>query len=158
MTDAQDLERDVVTLYRRILDGWNRASAEDFAAAFSETGEVIRYDGSEIQGRAAIVEEMGRIFTDHPTGRYVGKVREVRLLGTELAVLRAVAGVVPAGQADLDPELNSVQSLVANFSDGEWRVVLYQNTPAQFHGRPELVESLNEELRRELEGLDSGGA
>ena len=34
--------------------------------------------------------------------------------------------------------------------DDEWRAVLYQNTPAQLHGRPELVESLTEELRQEL--------
>jgi hypothetical protein len=28
--------------------------------------------------------------------------------------------------------------------------VLLQNTPAQFHGRPDLVEMLTEELRRVL--------
>jgi hypothetical protein len=28
-------------------------------------------------------------------------------------------------------------------------VVLYQNTPAQLHGRPDLVERLTEELRGE---------
>jgi hypothetical protein len=45
----------------------------------------------------------------------------------------------------------AVQTLVAERCEDEWRVVLYQNTPAQFHGRPELVESLTEELRRELQ-------
>jgi len=28
--------------------------------------------------------------------------------------------------------------------------VLFQNTPAQFHGRPELVQQLTEELRQLL--------
>ena len=30
---------------------------------------------------------------------------------------------------------------------GEWRISLFQNTPAQFHGRPDLVERLTRELR-----------
>ena len=97
---------------------------------------------------------MKRIFADHPTGTYVGKVTSVRLLGTRAALLRAVAGVVPAGRSDLDPKLNAVQALVAEQRDGEWRVVLYQNTPAQFHGRPELAERLTGELRLQLRTRD----
>jgi hypothetical protein len=31
--------------------------------------------------------------------------------------------------------------------DGQWRVALYQNTPAAFHGRPDLSEALTAELR-----------
>lgn len=57
--------------------------------------------------------------------------------------------MVPAGESDLQPKLNTVQSLLAELCSGEWHVVLYQNTPAAFHGRPELVESLTDELRQE---------
>ncbi|MBA2273216.1 MAG: SgcJ/EcaC family oxidoreductase [Actinobacteria bacterium] len=94
---------------------------------------------------------MSGIFADHATGRYIGKVRSVRSLGPNAAVLRAVAGVVPAEASDLNPQLNSVQALVAEQIEGEWRVVLYHNTPAQFHGRPELAESLTDEMRQELQ-------
>jgi uncharacterized protein (TIGR02246 family) len=146
-----DDETAVRELYRRLLDGWNRDSAEDFAAAFAEDGEIVGFDGSQNSGREEIAAEIGRIFADHETGTYVGKVREVRPLGSDAAVLSAVAGVVPAGQSDLEPKLNSVQALVAERRHGEWQVVLYQNTPAQFHGRPELVEGLTEELRQELQ-------
>jgi uncharacterized protein (TIGR02246 family) len=148
MSDAETAVRE---LYHRVLEGWNRHSAEDFAAPFAQDGEVVGFDGSQISGRAEIAAEMGRIFADHETGTYVGKVRGVRALGSEAAVLHAVAGIVPAGQSDLEPKLNSVQALVAERRDGEWQVVLYQNTPAQFHGRPELVESLTDELRQELQ-------
>ncbi len=41
-------------------------------------------------------------------------------------------------------------TLVAVKSDGKWRILLFQNTPAQFHGRPELVQQMTEELRRLL--------
>jgi hypothetical protein len=56
--------------------------------------------------------------------------------------------VIPAGAADLKPELNSVQRLIAVRHDGQWRIALYQNTPAQFHGRPELVERMTNQLRQ----------
>jgi uncharacterized protein (TIGR02246 family) len=144
------MNAEVRALYVRVLDGWNRRSGGDFAAPFAEDGEVVGFDGSENKGRAEIASELNRIFADHETGTYVGKVRSVRALGSDAAVLRAVAGVVPAGQSDLDPKLNAVQTLVAEEREGEWRVVLYQNTPAQFHGRPLLVESLTDELRRQL--------
>src|SRR4051812_15707851 len=114
-----DVEAEVRDLYRRLLDGWNRHSAEDFAAPFAPEGEVIGFDGSQISGRPEIAAEMGRIFADHETGTYVGKVREVRPLGSQAALLRAVAGIVPAGQSDLEPKLNSVQALVAERRDGE---------------------------------------
>jgi uncharacterized protein (TIGR02246 family) len=146
-----DADADVRALYRRMLESWNRADAEAFAAPFAEDGEVVGFDGSQTAGRAAIAAELGRIFADHATGSYVGKVRSVRLLGSGAAVLRAIAGVVPAGRSELEPKLNAVQALVAEQQAGEWRVVLYQNTPAQFHGRPELAERMTQELRRELQ-------
>ena len=143
-------EPEIRELYRRLLDGWNRRDGETFAAPFAEDGEVVGFDGSQMSGRARIAAEMERIFNDHATGTYVGKVQGVRMLGPQTAVLRAVAGVIPAGHADLDPKLNSVQALVAEQSDGRWQIVLYQNTPAQFHGRPDLAESLTNELRSRL--------
>jgi uncharacterized protein (TIGR02246 family) len=143
-------ELQVRALYQRLLDVWNKRSAVDFAAQFQDDGNCIGFDGSQLDGRQAIQSELERIFAEHPTGRYVGSVREVRFLAVEVALLRAVAGMVPAGKTDLDPKLNAVQSLVAANRDGEWRITLFQNTPAQFHGRPELVKQLNEELRQLL--------
>ncbi|MDB5075864.1 MAG: hypothetical protein JWO42_2043 [Chloroflexi bacterium] len=141
-------EIEVRALYRQLLDGWNVRSADTFAAQFAEDGESIGFDGSQLIGRAEIVSTLRHIFADHLTGGYVSKVRNVRLLSPEVAVLRAVAGMVPAGQSDLNPKLNTMQTLVAARRDGTWQIVLFQNTPAQFHGRPELVEQMTEELRQ----------
>ena len=58
--------------------------------------------------------------------------------------------MVPPGQSDLNPAVNTVQTVVAAKRDGRWRIVLFQNTPAQFHGRPELAQQLTEELRQVL--------
>jgi hypothetical protein len=41
---------------------------------------------------------------------------------------------------------------IVGFDDSmmKWRIALFQNTPAQFHGRPELVQQLTEQLRQLL--------
>jgi hypothetical protein len=61
-----------------------------------------------------------------------------------------VSGIVSAGQTDLNPAANSIQTLVAAKQAGQWRIAVYQNTPAAFHGRPELAEALTQELRQLL--------
>ena len=141
---------EVRAVYAGLLEAWNAGDAAAFAAGFAEDGEVIGFDGSTMAGKAAIEAELSRIFADHATGVYVGIVRAVTPLADDVALLRAEAGVVPAGSADLKPELNSVQRLTAVRRDGGWRIALYQNTPAQFHGRPELVKRLTADLEARL--------
>lgn len=147
---TNDVEEEVRATYHAILAGWNAADATAFAAPFADDGEVIGFDGSRVVGRVPIEAEMAGIFTDHATGRYVGIVRGVRQLGRDVAVLHAVSGVLPAGADAIKPDLNSMQSLVAQRQADGWQVILYQNTPAAFHGRPELADALTAELTAEL--------
>ena len=144
---AADAEAAVRGLYAALLERWNRRDAAGMAALFAGAGYLVGYDGSVVNGRAAIAGHLAPIFADHPTPAYVGKVREVRFLTPDVAVLRAVSGLVPAGTRDINPALNAVQSLVAARHGGQWRVELYQNTPAAFHGRPEESAALTAELR-----------
>jgi uncharacterized protein (TIGR02246 family) len=74
-------------------------------------------------------------------------VKSVRELAQQAVILRAIAGLVPPGQTAIRPETNSHQTVVAEAQDDQWRIVLFQNTPAQFHGRPELVEEMTQELQ-----------
>jgi uncharacterized protein (TIGR02246 family) len=110
----------------------------------------VGFDGSPIDGKAEIETHLTQIFGSHSTASYLGKIREVRLLTDEVALLRAVAGMVPPGGTDLNPDVNAVQSLVAVRRNAEWRIALYQNTPAAFHGRPEASQALTDELRQLL--------
>jgi uncharacterized protein (TIGR02246 family) len=144
-------EMEVRTLYRELLDGWNQRNPDAFAAPFAENGEVIGFDGSQMTGRVEIASTLQQIFADHVTAPYVSKVRSVRLLSPEVVILHAIVGMVPPGQSDLNPAVNAHQTLVAAKRDGTWRIELLQNTPAQFHGRPELVQQMTEELRQLLE-------
>jgi uncharacterized protein (TIGR02246 family) len=74
-------------------------------------------------------------------------VRQVQPLASGVAMLRAVAGMIPHGEQDLKPELNAIQTLVAVKGDDGWRAAMFQNTPAAFHGRPEDAKKLSDELR-----------
>jgi len=56
--------------------------------------------------------------------------------------------MIPPGKMELDPQLNAHQTLIAVKENDVWRVELFQNTPAQFHGRPDLVEQMTKELRQ----------
>lgn len=147
-TNGDELE--VQTLYKRLLDSWNNRSAGEYAALIEDEGHVVGFDGSTMNGRVEIEATLAKIFSDHQTGVYVGKIRGVRFVTPEVAILRAVAGMVPAGKSDIDPAINAIQTLVASNREGNWLVSLFQNTPAQFHGRPELVQALTEELRQLL--------
>ncbi len=145
-------EATIRELYAAILDAWNRRQAGEYALLFSGDGSIVGFDGSTVSTRAAIEQHLSQIFADPMTGQYVGIVREVRFLTPQAALLLAVSGIVPYGQMHLNPALNAVQSLVAlRDEDGKWYAVHYQNTPAQFHGRPEMVEQLTEELRRSIQ-------
>jgi uncharacterized protein (TIGR02246 family) len=143
---ADDTE--IRALYQQLLDGWNKRSADAMAEPFAEDGELIGFDGSQLERQSEIASHLQQIFNDHQTPAYVGKVRNVRLLSSEVADLRAVAGMVPPGKTDIQPNLNTHHTLIAVKRKGKWHIALYQNTPAQFHGRPELVQELTEELRQ----------
>jgi uncharacterized protein (TIGR02246 family) len=143
-------EMSVRTLYQQLIDGWNRRDSATLAGLLAEDGELIGFDGSQMTGPAQVASELGRIFADHQTPPYVAKVRGVRLVAPGAAILRAVVGMVPPGQSDIDPQLNAQQTLVAAQHEAQWRIALFQTTPAQFHGRPELVQQLTDELRQLL--------
>ena len=147
MAVTSELTRDdVVTLYTRLLEGWNARDAAAFAAQFAADGSAVGFDGSQMDGREAIRSELARIFADHTPATYVARVREVRALGPGTTLLRGVAGMVPPGQSALKPERNAIQSLVAVMERGEPRIALFHNTPARFDGRPQLSEDLTAEL------------
>jgi uncharacterized protein (TIGR02246 family) len=151
MSDHDETEAQMRSLHEGLLQSWNRRDAKGFASLFTKQGNLIGFDGSHVDSPEGIEAHLTGIFADHQPATYVAKVREVRLLSADTAVLRAVAGMVPPGQNMLNPSLNAVQTLVAAKQDGRWRVEVYQNTPTAFHGQPELVKALRSELSELVE-------
>ncbi len=141
--DAQDA---VAGLYARLIDGWNAGDADAMAAPLAPDGLLIGFDGSQMSGREEVAAELGRIFADHQTATYVTKIRSVKPLGRDGALLHGVAGMVPPGGSRIMPERNAIQTVVARRGDDDWSVALFQTTPARFDGRPELADALSAEL------------
>lgn len=148
---------DIESLYRSILAAWNDGDAARFGDAFTDEASMVGFDGSPVESPRSITEHLAEIFADHQPARFVAKVREVRPLGPGVMLLRSVVGLVPPGQTDIAPEVNSLQVLVAVEADGAWRAAHLQTTPAAFHGRPEAVEALTTELRAVLAEEDAAG-
>jgi uncharacterized protein (TIGR02246 family) len=147
---APDAVGSAQILYRRLIDAWNNQNAAEFANAFAQEATCIGFDGSQLIGRDQIRSSLTEIFRDHPTASYYTLIREVKEVSSGVMLLRANVGMVLPGKTDIDPAKNAIQCMVACFRDDQWKIVLFQNTPAQFHGRPELTERLNEELRELL--------
>lgn len=78
-----------------------------------------------VDGSAAIEQHLAPIFADHPTGAFVAIVRGVTLLASDVALLRAIAGMVAPGASDLNPAVNAIQTLVAAKQEDRWRIALF---------------------------------
>src|SRR5215211_4804267 len=116
-SDASADETVIRSLYQQLMEGWNAASGYAFAAPFEEDGDLV------------------------------GKVKSVRFLTSDVAIMHAIGGTVMAGQTNLEPERNSVQTLVAVKRGTKWHLAAFQNTRATYIGRPEESWKLTEELR-----------
>lgn len=141
---------EVQAIYNQLIEAWNNRNAHRMAELFTDSGESIGFDGSQSIGSEEIFSHLKPIFDSHPTAPYIIKVKDVRSLGSDAAILRAIAGMVPPGETAIKPELNTHQTLIVVKKDGRWLIELFQNTPAQFHGRPELVEQMTDELNELL--------
>jgi uncharacterized protein (TIGR02246 family) len=145
-------DSEVRRLYEGLIAAWNRRDARGMAELFRERGLQIGFDGSTATGPDEILEHLAPIFRDHETATYVTKVREVRPLGPSTALLIAITGLVPPGRTDVSAATIAHQTMVAVREDGVWGIELFQNTPAQFHGRPVLVNAMTAELQQLLAG------
>jgi uncharacterized protein (TIGR02246 family) len=137
----------VQALYKNLIQSWNHLEADEFSALFYDDGHMIGFDGSQAHGKEEIKDHLSQIFADHKPARFVTIIREVRFLSPTTALLSAVAGMVHRGQTEIKPENNAIQSMLAVKEGDEFHIALFQNTPAQFHGRPEMAEQLTRELQ-----------
>jgi uncharacterized protein (TIGR02246 family) len=151
-TSTSSDEVAIRSLYQQMMDGWNRGSGEEFAAPFAEDGDLVGFDGTHLKGRREITSFHQQLFDTYLKGtRLVGKVRSMRFLTPDVAIMHVVGGTIMAGQSDIEPGRNSIQTLVIKRNKaGQWSLAAFQNTRAQYIGRPEQAESVTDELRRLL--------
>jgi uncharacterized protein (TIGR02246 family) len=148
MNERHVVERsDIEDLYGRLLDAWNQRNAVAMADCFSPNATMIGFDGSTEVGTDAIAAHLAPIFRDHPTAAYVHIVEDVTELAPGVSMLRASVGMVPPGKTQLNSAANAIQCCVARQGDDGWKVELFQNTPAAFHGRPHLTDAMTSRLQ-----------
>ncbi len=145
-----DTQEQILALYQQLLQQWNKRNAAGMTGLFTTNGTLIGFDGSQLNGQKEIYAVLDEIFANFPTAAYVSIVKEVRVLTDTTALLLAVAGMVAVGSNDISPEVNVLHSITAVQDEGKWRIALFQNTPAAFHGRPELAEQFSADLRHVL--------
>ena len=122
-------EEAVRDLYRELMDGWNRGDGEAFAAVFAEDGDLVAFDGTHFEGRAEIASFHQELLDRWMKGtRLIGRVKDVRFLSPDVALMHAVGSTIMRGKSESSPERDSIQTLVAVRHDGEWRLAAYQNT------------------------------
>ena len=147
---SSDWDRGARELYARLLEAWDKRNARDFALLFTSEGNLVGFDGSQVNGQLEVGAHLTEIFSHHQTPTYVSIVRDVRLIAPDVTLLRANTGLIPPGKDDIEPALNAVQSMVAAQKGGSWKIALFHNTPAAFHERADLVKKLTDELRAKL--------
>jgi uncharacterized protein (TIGR02246 family) len=148
---ASDDEATIRALYQQKMDGWNAGNGKAFAEPYTEDSDYIGFDGTYLKGRQEISSFHQMLFNKFLKGsRLVGKIRSIRFLTPDIAIVVAVSGTVMAGQSDIDPGRNSVHMLVAIKQNTNWHFAAFQNSRAQFIGRPEQAQALTNELRQLL--------
>ena len=150
-TEIQTDRTEIQYLYEQLIDSWNKMNSDAYAVLFTEEGSIVGFDGSQANSRKEIHDHLSAIFTDHLPAKFITIIREIRFLSPSVGLLRAVAGMVPRGKAEINPKTNAVQSLVAIKKDDHFLIAIFQNTPAAYHGRPQLAEQLTRELQQKLE-------
>ena len=138
-------------LYFAYLKAWNNRDAKAIAALTTADCLIIGFDGSTMHSSAEVENTIGQIFKDHPTSAYVALIQDVRFLTEDIAILNSNAGMIPPGQNSIKPDVNAIQVLTAACQSGEWKIEIFQNTPAAFHGRPDVVKEFTNALQREFD-------
>lgn len=147
-------EAEVRALYQQLMDGWNQGSGAAFAAAFTDDGDLVAFDGTHLKGRQQIAEVQQRLFDRFLKGtRLVGDVEHVRFLDPDTAVLHAVGNTIMRRKTKPSPARASIQTLVAVRQGSQWRLAAFQNTRIRPMGRSAgtfLVWTLGDWLWRTL--------
>jgi uncharacterized protein (TIGR02246 family) len=122
-------EEAVRDLYKELMDSWNRGSGEDYAAVFTEDGDLVAFDGTHFEGRGEIAPFHQELFDKWMKGtRLVGRVKDVRFLSPDIALMHAVGSTIMRGKSEPSPERDSIQTLVAIRQNAQWRLAAFQNT------------------------------
>ena len=139
------------SLYRKKIEGWNEANGQKFAEPYAEDANFIGFDGTYLFGRMEIAEFHQMLFDKFLRGtRLIGKIKSIKFPIPNVAIIVAISGTIEANQSSINPERNSIHTIVAiNHRDsGQWCFTAFQNTRALYIGQPERAAQLTQEIEQ----------
>lgn len=124
-TDSKEIEQ----LYQKKICGWNIGDAAKFAEPYSEDADFIGFDGTYLEGKQQIITFHAMLFDKFVRGtRLVGKVKHIRFPIPTVAIVVGISGTIERGSNSINPERNSIHTIVAVKTDQGWKFTSFQNT------------------------------
>lgn len=122
-------EAQIRALMDQLVANWDAGDADAYAALFSDDAVYVGYDGIRQEGRTGIAGMHALLFAGVLRGsRLVGtRIEDIRAIGPDAAVLRAVGTVVLRWQRRPARRRLSRQTLVAQRTGDGWRFVAFHN-------------------------------
>jgi uncharacterized protein (TIGR02246 family) len=124
-------EEAIVLVVRSIIDAWNRHDMDAFGNLFAEDADFVNVRGVRWIGRRAIREAHAATHaTIFKNSQLSLHETSVRFLHVDIAVARSVTevtGQINASGETLPPR-STILTLVMAKTDGQWMIVVAQNT------------------------------
>lgn len=146
---TKDDSKEIQQLYQKKICGWNIGDATKFAEPYSEDADFIGFDGTYLEGKQQIITFHAMLFDKFVRGtRLVGKIKHIRFPIPTVAIVVGISGTIERGHDGINPERNSIHTIVAVKADQTWKFISFQNTRAQYVGNPEKIDALTKELKQ----------
>jgi uncharacterized protein (TIGR02246 family) len=128
MTAETTDEAAIRAIPQRMADAWNTGDGVAFAAPFAEDADFIAFEGTHLKGREEITSFHVHAFDKLVKGSHLEcKVKFVRFLNPELALMHSHADITLPGQTKPSPSRDSMELFVVAKRDGSWQAVGMMN-------------------------------
>jgi uncharacterized protein (TIGR02246 family) len=100
-------------LYQKKIQGWNSGDGEKFAEPYTDDTNYIGFDDTYLKGRQEIAAFHQMLFDMFlGEGRLLGKIKSIRFITSDVAVVVAIGGTLEADQSNINPERNSRHPII----------------------------------------------
>ncbi|GAA3167995.1 MULTISPECIES: SgcJ/EcaC family oxidoreductase [Nonomuraea] len=122
-------ETAVLAVVKGVHDAWNKNDADLFVADYLDDASAT-LPGSYMESRGEIQGSIGFLFSGPMKGTGASeKVRSVRFVNDETAVVVTETGVLLPGESEAPPQRTSYATWVLAKRDDGWKIAAYCNSP-----------------------------
>jgi uncharacterized protein (TIGR02246 family) len=126
---ATGIESSLHELFTHLEQTWNAADATAYSECFTPDCDYITFEGGHLQGRNANAQAHQQLFNTFLKGsRLEGRIKDIRLLMPDVAVLHATGNVRLRWQSRPAPGRESIQTYVAVKRNGLWQFAAFHNS------------------------------